>query len=100
VQRIGDGRTGQVLGDRTIERSSDAVCGLHCAHGDEERGFLGSASKPRSMVYRWIGIKLLDGFLEFGIKTGGDGFLQFGLKTGGDGSLVWHQNRWRQFALV
>jgi hypothetical protein len=31
----------QVLGGRTTRRSGDAVCGLHRAHGDEERGFLG-----------------------------------------------------------
>jgi hypothetical protein len=41
VQRSGDGRTGQVLGDRTVERSCDIVCGLHRACGDEKRGFLG-----------------------------------------------------------
>jgi hypothetical protein len=41
VQRTGDGRTGQVLGGRVIERSGGVVCGLHCARGDEERGFLG-----------------------------------------------------------
>jgi hypothetical protein len=40
VQRIGDGHTGRVLGDRAIERSGGAVCGLHRARGDEERGFL------------------------------------------------------------
>jgi hypothetical protein len=40
VQRIRDGRTGRVLGGRVIERSGDAVCGLH-----------GLASKPRSTVY-------------------------------------------------
>jgi hypothetical protein len=40
VQRIGDGRTGQILGGRVIERSGGAVCGLHRACGDEERGFL------------------------------------------------------------
>jgi hypothetical protein len=40
VQRIGDGRIGHVLGGRAIERSSDAVCGLHRACGDEECGFL------------------------------------------------------------
>jgi hypothetical protein len=40
VQRMGDGRTGQVLGGRTIERSGGAVCGLHRAHEDEKRGFL------------------------------------------------------------
>jgi hypothetical protein len=26
---------------RVIERSGGVVCGLHCARGDEERGFLG-----------------------------------------------------------
>jgi hypothetical protein len=41
VQRTGDGRTGQVLGGRAIERSDGAVCGLHRTRGDKERGFLG-----------------------------------------------------------
>jgi hypothetical protein len=41
VQRIGDGRTSRVLGGRAIERSGGAMCGLHCASGDEERRFLG-----------------------------------------------------------
>jgi hypothetical protein len=41
LQRTRDGRTGRVLSGRAIERSDDAVCGLHRAHGDEERGFLG-----------------------------------------------------------
>jgi hypothetical protein len=41
VQRIGDGRIGRVLSGRIIERSGDAICGLHRAHGDEERRFLG-----------------------------------------------------------
>jgi hypothetical protein len=41
VQRTGDGRTGQVLGGRMIERSGGAVCGLHHVRGDEECGFLG-----------------------------------------------------------
>jgi hypothetical protein len=40
--------TGQVLGGRTIGMSGEAVCGLHRAHGDEERCFLGLASKSRS----------------------------------------------------
>ncbi len=34
VQRIGDDRTGRVLGGRTVERSGGAVCGLHLARGD------------------------------------------------------------------
>jgi hypothetical protein len=41
VQRTGHGHTGQVLGGRVIERSGGAVCDLHRARGDEERGFLG-----------------------------------------------------------
>jgi hypothetical protein len=41
VQRTWDGRTGRVLGDRMIERSGGAVCGLHHARGDEKRVFLG-----------------------------------------------------------
>jgi hypothetical protein len=34
VQRIGDDRTGRVLGGWAIERSGGAVCGLHLARGD------------------------------------------------------------------
>jgi hypothetical protein len=41
VQRTRDGRTGRVLSGRVIERSGDAICGMHCARGDDERGFLG-----------------------------------------------------------
>jgi hypothetical protein len=41
VQRTGDGRTCRVIGGRAIEGSGGAVCGLHRARGDEERGFLG-----------------------------------------------------------
>jgi hypothetical protein len=41
VQRIEDGHTGRVLDDWTIERSGDAVCGLHRACEDDEHEFLG-----------------------------------------------------------
>jgi hypothetical protein len=41
VQRIGDGRTGQVVDGRTIERSGDTVCGLYHAYKDKKCGFLG-----------------------------------------------------------
>jgi hypothetical protein len=41
VQRTADGRTGRVLGDRTIERSGDAVCGLHRARDHKEHEFHG-----------------------------------------------------------
>jgi hypothetical protein len=46
----GRSSTGQVLDDRMIKRSGDTVCGLHRAQGDEERGFPGLASKPRSKI--------------------------------------------------
>jgi hypothetical protein len=41
VQRTEDGRIGWVLGGQVVERSGGAVCGLHRARGDKERGFLG-----------------------------------------------------------
>jgi hypothetical protein len=41
VQRTGGGRTGWVLSGRAVERSGGAMCGLHLARGDYERGFLG-----------------------------------------------------------
>jgi hypothetical protein len=41
VQRTEDGRIGWVLDGRTIGRSGDVVCGVHRAHEDEEREFLG-----------------------------------------------------------
>jgi hypothetical protein len=41
VQRTEDGLTGRILGDRVVDRSGGAVCGLHRAHGDEEHEFLG-----------------------------------------------------------
>jgi hypothetical protein len=34
VQWIGDDHIGQLFGGRAIERSGDAVCGLHLARGD------------------------------------------------------------------
>jgi hypothetical protein len=34
VQRTGGSRTGRVLGGRAVERSGDAVCGLHPTCGD------------------------------------------------------------------
>jgi hypothetical protein len=41
MQRIGDDRTGRVLGGRVIKRSDDAVCGLHRERGNEKYVFLG-----------------------------------------------------------
>jgi hypothetical protein len=57
VQRTGDGHTGRVHGGRMIERSSGAVCGLHRAHRDEKRKFLGCASKPGVTVFSSLASK-------------------------------------------
>jgi hypothetical protein len=47
VQRTEDGRTGQVLGGRAIERSRGAVCDLHHAPQNQGQWFVsGLASKP------------------------------------------------------
>jgi hypothetical protein len=40
MQRIKDYCTGRILGGRAIERSGDAMCGLHRARGDKKREFL------------------------------------------------------------
>jgi hypothetical protein len=57
VQRTRDGHTGRVLDGQAVQRSGDVVCGLHRARGDEERRFVGWASKSRSTVYEWFGLK-------------------------------------------
>jgi hypothetical protein len=49
--------TGWILSGRTIGRSGDVVCSLYHAQGDEECGFLGLASKPRSMVSPYLASK-------------------------------------------
>jgi hypothetical protein len=41
VHRTRDSHTDRVLDGRMIGWSGDAVCGLHRAHGNEEREFLG-----------------------------------------------------------
>jgi hypothetical protein len=61
--------TGQVLDDRPIERLCDAVCGLHHAQEDKERGFLSSTSKPRSTVSPGLTSKPLAQFSGLGLKT-------------------------------
>jgi hypothetical protein len=42
-----------------IGSSGYAVCGLHRVGGDEERGFLGWASKSRSTICQWFSLKTI-----------------------------------------
>jgi hypothetical protein len=70
VQRTWDGRTDRILGGRTIRRSGDAMCGMHHARGDEKSEFLGWASKPRSTVCQWFGLKITRTVCQwFDLKT-------------------------------
>jgi hypothetical protein len=98
VQRIRDGRTGRVLSGRTIKRSDDAVCGLHCARRDKEHEFLDWASKPRSTVCEWFGLKTTMTVCQwFDLKIIGTVFSGLTSKSVTTVSLVWPQNRWRRF---
>jgi hypothetical protein len=60
--------TDRVLDGQTIGRSSDAVCGLYRAQGDEERGVLSLASKLRSTVFQFVPQNWHLRFGDFGLK--------------------------------
>jgi hypothetical protein len=81
--------TGQVLSGQTIGRSGDAVCGLYHAQGDEERGFLGLASKPRWAVCQWFGFKATRTGLVIWASKSLQRFLSLDLKTGGYSLVIW-----------
>jgi hypothetical protein len=54
VEDWGWSSTGWILIGPMIERSGDAVCGLHHTQGDEERGFLCLAKKQgRRFLLVW-----------------------------------------------
>jgi hypothetical protein len=72
-----------------IERSGDAVCGLHLAQGDEERGFLGSASKPRSTNSPGLASKPVATVPVVWPQNHLLGFPSLGLKTGSCGLVIW-----------
>jgi hypothetical protein len=72
--------TGGVLGGRMIKRSDDAMCGLYHAQGDEEREFLGLASKLRLMVSPGFVSKLVAMVSWFGPENQGRWFGDLGFK--------------------
>jgi hypothetical protein len=80
--------TCHVLGGWMIGRSGDAVCGLYHAHGDEERGFLGLASKPRLMVSPGLASKPVATVLVVWLQNHSLGFLGLGLKIGSCGLVI------------
>jgi hypothetical protein len=69
-----------------IERSGDAVCGWHRAQGDEERGFLGLASKPRSTVSPGLASKPVDIVLVVWLRNHSLRFSSLSLKTA---TMIW-----------
>jgi hypothetical protein len=81
--------TGRVLGDRMIERSGDAMCDLHHAQGDEERGFITLASKPRSTVSPGLASKPVATVLVVWVQNLFLGFPSLDLKTSNCGLVMW-----------
>jgi hypothetical protein len=81
--------TGWLLGGRTIERSGDTMCGLYHAQGDEEHGFLGLASKPRSTVSPYLASKSVAIVLVVCPQNYLLGFSGSGLKTGNCSLVIW-----------
>jgi hypothetical protein len=70
-------------------RSGDVVCGLHCAQGDEERVFLGSASKLRSMVSPDLTSKSVATVLVVWPQNHSFGFPDLDPKTSNCGLVIW-----------
>jgi hypothetical protein len=67
----------------------DVVCSLHHVQGDEESGFLGLASKPRSMVSSDLTSKLMATVLVVWPQNHSLGFSGLGLKTDSCGLVIW-----------
>jgi hypothetical protein len=88
--------TGRVLDGQTIGRSGDAVCSLYHTNGDEECGFLGSASKPWSTVSSGLASKPVATVLVVWPQNHSLGFLGLGLKTSSCSFVIWPTKSPRQ----
>jgi hypothetical protein len=80
---------GWVLSGQMVERSCDTVYGLHSAQGDEEHGFLDSASKPRSTVSPGLASKLVATVFVVWPQNHSLGCPGLGLKTSSCGFVIW-----------
>jgi hypothetical protein len=81
--------TDWVLGGRMIERSDDAVCGLHRAQGYEDHGFLGLASKPRSTISPGLVLKPVATVLVVWPENYSLEFASLDLETCSCGLVIW-----------
>jgi hypothetical protein len=72
-----------------IERSADAMCGLHRAQGDEERGFIGLASKPRSTVSPGLALKSVAMVIIVWPQNHSLECPSLGIKIGSCGLVIW-----------
>jgi hypothetical protein len=72
-----------------IERSDNTLCGLHHVQGDEERMFLGLASKPRSAISSDLTSKHVATVLAVWLENHSLGFLSLSLKIGSCGLVIW-----------
>jgi hypothetical protein len=88
VEDQGWSSTSQVLGGRMIERSGNAVCGLHREQGDEECEFLGLTSKTRMTVSPSLASKPVATVLIVWPQNHSLGFPGLGLKTGSHGLVI------------
>jgi hypothetical protein len=97
VEDRGWSSTCQILSDRMMERSGDAVHSLHRAQGDEECEVLALASKPRSMISPSLTSKLVATVLVVWPQNYSLGFPGLGLKTGSRGLMIWASKSPRRF---
>jgi hypothetical protein len=81
-------RTDRVLGGQTIGRSSDVICDLYYAQGDEEHRFLSLASKPRSAVSLILTSKPVTTVLVVWPQNHSLRFSGLGLKTSSCGLVI------------
>jgi hypothetical protein len=89
VEDQGWSSTGRVLGGRMIKMSSYAMCDLHHVQRDEVLGFLGLASKPRSMIPPSLASKSVATVLVVLPQNHLLRFPVLGLKTGSYGLVIW-----------
>jgi hypothetical protein len=97
AEDLGWSSTSQVLDGRTIERSGDAMCGLHRAQVDEARTFLGLASKTGSTVSPCLASKPVATILAVWPQNHSLGFPGLGFKTGSCGLVIWPTKSPRRF---